>query len=105
MGIGSVQSRYDTTDYKLEKSGRKEEAETIDYQAFLQEKCEEILEKLENGETEVSYQIGGQSFTEREWDKLLEKFDAEQETIREQMRQRFEKLEKKREARERANEG
>lgn len=101
MGIGRIQTGYDATAYALGNSVQKVEAETMDYRAFLQEKCEEILQKLKDGETEPSYQIGAQSFTEREWDTMLRKFDADQEAVREQMRARFEKLEKKREARER----
>ena len=68
---------------------------TVECMAFLREKSEEILEKLRNGETEVSYQIGGESYTEKEWDKLLKKFDDIQEDVRRKMEERINKLEEK----------
>lgn len=70
---------------------------TAECMAFLREKSEEILEKLRNGETEVSYQIGAESYTEKEWDKLLKKFDDIQEDVRRKMEERFKKMEEKEE--------
>lgn len=51
---------------------------------ILQGKSKEMYEKIKNGETEPSYQIGKCSFTEKQWNKLLEKFDAVQEMFRKQ---------------------
>ena len=48
----------------------------------LHVKINEIYKKIQNGDTEPTYQIGGQTYTEKEWDKLLEKFDSIQEAIR-----------------------
>lgn len=110
MGIGIVQNGYE-----IGKSGGSTGAEgnrkcflgkkpeisgtdkTAECMAFLREKSEEILEKLRNGETEVSYQIGGASYTEKEWDKLLKKFDDIQEDVRQKMEERFQKREEKEE--------
>ncbi len=75
-----------------EAGAAKEQKE--DYRKFLQEKTEEILEKLRNGETEVAYPIGAEFFTEEEWDKLLEKVDSIEETLRELMREAHAKREK-----------
>lgn len=47
-------------------------------------------------EEEPSYQIGKQSYTEDEWDELLEKFDSAEDTIRELMRARHKKEAEKR---------
>lgn len=76
-----------------EEQEKREKEEGIDYQKFLQEKIEELFVKLQSGETEPSYQIGAQSFTEREWNELLERFDSAEETIRELMREEHEKRE------------
>lgn len=57
----------------------------------IREEIEKIREKVKNGDTEVSFQIGGTSFTLKEWDKLLEKFDTVQEAIREQMKEEIAK--------------
>ena len=50
-----------------------------EYARLLKEKSEEIFTKIKNGETENSYQIGSQSFTEKEWDEFLSKFDSLEE--------------------------
>lgn len=61
---------------------------------MISDKMEEISEKVKNNETETSFQIGGQSFTEKEWNKILEQFDAAQREIREQMREEQAKRQK-----------
>ena len=110
MGIGMIQSGYgvffDGTNARAERTGKssggKKSAasgpdKTAECMAFLREKSEEILEKLRNGETEVSYPIGGESYTEKEWDKLLKKFDDIQEDVRRKMEERFRKMEEREE--------
>ena len=106
MGIGTVQNRYGSYDRSMGVKQRKHSAEkvasdskdtTTECMVFLREKSEEILEKLQKGETEVAYQIGGEVYTEKEWDKLLKKFDDIQEDVRQKMEERFRKLEEKEE--------
>ncbi|MCM1082343.1 MAG: hypothetical protein NC393_13060 [Clostridium sp.] len=75
----SNDDRVDDYDTDLSASNSSE----ADYMKKIQEKIEEIYQKLINGDTEVSYQIGGESMTEKEWDMLLAKFDAVQEDVRE----------------------
>lgn len=64
---------------------------TMDYQRIISERRNEIYEKLKNGDTEESFQIGGSSFTEKEWDKLLAELDDITEERREAMREEHEK--------------
>ena len=106
MGIGTVQNGYGSYDGSMGLKQRKHSGEkatsvskdtTTECMAFLREKSEEILEKLQKGETEVAYQIGGEAYTEKEWDKLLKKFDDIQEDVRQKMEERFRKLEEKEE--------
>lgn len=66
-----------------------------DYRSVLQEKREEILAKIQNGNTEKTYRIGGQEFTEKEWDKLLENFDDIQEKVKELTQEEQEQREEK----------
>ena len=112
MGIGTIQNGYEGYGYEtgmgvpkrrnsleMEK-GITSRDRTAECMGFLREKSEEILEKLRNGETEVSYQIGGESYTEKEWDKLLKKFDDIQEDVRRKMEERIRKLEEKEEKKE-----
>ena len=67
------------------------ESENADYQKILSERKSEIYEKLKNGDTEESLQIGGSSFTEKEWDKLLSEVDDITEEMREAMREEHQK--------------
>lgn len=56
----------------------------------LREKMQDIIamlnEKVQSGETAPSFQIGAQSFTIEEWDRMIEQIDAAQEELREQQR-------------------
>ncbi len=63
----------------------------MDYQRIMSERRNEIYEKLKNGDTEESFQIGGSSFTEKEWDKLLSEVDDITEEMREAMREEQQK--------------
>lgn len=96
-----LQSQYEDCENLLDYFER-EKSEDENYVKFIQDKMVEILEKIENGEREKSYQIGSQSFTEKEWDKFLENFDSIQEVLKELMRERLEKKEE--EALEKARE-
>ena len=51
------------------------------YMEAIREQIEEIQEKIENGEINETFQIGGQSFTVEEWNEFLEKFDSIQEVL------------------------
>lgn len=109
MGIGAVQNGYGVYGNEAITGVKKknnffgnrmktnETDKTAECIAFLREKSEEILEKLRNGESEVSYPIGAESYTEKEWDKLLKKFDDIQEDVRRKMEERFRKLEEREE--------
>ncbi|MBD5483436.1 MAG: hypothetical protein HDR15_13100 [Lachnospiraceae bacterium] len=56
----------------------------------LRQKMQDIIaklnEKVRSGETAPSFQIGAQSFTIEEWDRMIERLDAVQEEMREQQR-------------------
>lgn len=67
--------------------------EAVDYAKFLEEKINEIFVKIQNGDTEPTYQIGAQSFTENEWGEFLDKFDSVEEAIQELMKEEQERKE------------
>ena len=48
----------------------------------------EIAEKLQKGETQESFEIGGSSFTNSEWDKLISKVDSQIDEIKEEQNMR-----------------
>ncbi|MCR5609027.1 MAG: hypothetical protein K6G26_08190 [Lachnospiraceae bacterium] len=62
-----------------------------DYMKIISDKKNEIYKKLKNGDTEQSFQIGGSTFTEREWNKLILKVDKTTEAMREAMREEHQK--------------
>ncbi len=69
---------------------------------MFKEYMNEMYERIQSGNTGApSIQTGGASYTEEEWDKMLDNFDEIEEKIVEQMRQeheerRMEQLEKER---------
>lgn len=65
--------------------------EKEDYHEFLKERINEIFVKIQNGDTEPTFQIGKQSFTVREWDEFLAKFDSIEEAIRKLVEEEIEK--------------
>ena len=68
-----------------------DEVETDDYWKIISDRKNEIYEKVKNGDTEETFQIGGSSFTEKEWDKLLSEVDDIMDEIREAMREEHQK--------------
>lgn len=101
--VGRERAFYKLFIKKLENlsevSDVKEEA--VDYRKLLAEKIEELYERIKNGEPETSYPIGAASFTEKEWEQLIRKFDAVQEAVREEQKARLEKVKKKEQEKER----
>ncbi|MGN0160340.1 MAG: hypothetical protein ACI4AQ_03010 [Lachnospiraceae bacterium] len=53
----------------------------------ISNKIDELREKILNGETEEKFQIGNASYTLKEWDKILERFDSQEEAVRKMMRE------------------
>uniref|UniRef100_UPI004056F57A hypothetical protein n=1 Tax=Agathobacter sp. TaxID=2021311 RepID=UPI004056F57A len=61
------------------------------YQQILEKKREEQPKVIKNGGTDESFRFGAKSYTLKEWDELLENFDAVTEDMREQMRAEHQK--------------
>lgn len=52
----------------------------------------EIAEKLKNGETDTSFAIGAETYTRKEWERLINRFDKTLNAIKEEQAQRKETL-------------
>ena len=63
----------------------------------------ELANKIINNDTEQKFRIGGQEFSIKEWDKLLDSFDKKEDTIREDMREEIKDRMSKEELEERIN--
>ena len=68
-GVGGSMGSYNYT-YNTQSSPQK-----ADFRKIFEEEKAEFYEKYKNGEAKPSYQIGGSSFTEEDWDKLIEGVD------------------------------
>ena len=68
---------------------------------------QEMVKKVREGKVEPTFQTGGQTFTIKEWDKLLADFDDAQEVLQEQVKELIAEVEKQaaKEALRRAAEG
>jgi flagellar biosynthesis regulator FlaF len=90
MAITGLRNGYDEQNefrQKLrEKCKDEKENRTSDFMQQIRDKKEEILEKVKKGDTEPSFQIGSQSFTQKEWDKLLKAFDGPEEETKKEAR-------------------
>lgn len=60
----------------------------------ISEKKKEIAKKIKDGETEPTFLIGAESYTVKEWDKLIAKVDKNNEAVRKEQEQRKEIQEK-----------
>lgn len=56
----------------------------------ISEKKKEIARKVQNGETEPTFSIGAESYTVKEWDKLIAKVDKNNEAVRKEQEERKE---------------
>lgn len=52
------------------------------FSQLLQDKKADYIQRIKNGDTEKSYQIGAGSYTETEWKKLLKGYDDAEEQLR-----------------------
>lgn len=64
------------------------------YREQILEKMAEMAKKVKDGTVEPTFQIGAMSYTMKEWDKLLEKFDAAEEALQAEVQAQIEEAEK-----------
>lgn len=88
--IAKLERLQESTEEAEEANDASDEAdavETIDLMQFIRERMAEIFVMVKNGDTEQSFQIGNSSFTIKEWERFLEKFDDVEDAIRELMKE------------------
>ena len=61
----------------------------------IRERLGEIYDKVKKGQTQPSFQIGASSFTLKEWERFLKKFDKGQEELEEMIREAKQEQQKK----------
>ena len=65
--------------------------------AELQKRKTEIQNRLQNGQSQDSTTIGGNSFSEDEWKKSIQKMDEYLTEVKQEQKERFEKRDKEKE--------
>lgn len=58
-------------------------SDRMNYQQIIQDHIDEMYDKIQHGDIEEKFQIGSQSLSLKEWDKLIEKFDKIEEQLQE----------------------
>lgn len=86
----------DVTEEKKEQSGEDsgENTESMTLREQILAHMEEMAKKVKEGRVESSFQIGGQTFTIKEWDKLLADFDDAAEAMQELIKEQIAEVEK-----------
>lgn len=64
------------------------------YREQILEKMEEMAQNIRKGTIQPKFKIGAQEYTIKEWEKLLEKFDAAEESLREEVEAQIEEIRK-----------
>lgn len=87
-----VSLKYTGPDLSMEvmKGRFEEEEETETDQQLFQKYMQDLLEKIKSGDTEESFQIGGSSFTLKEWEEFLEKFDSAEDDVKRMLKEMIE---------------
>lgn len=75
------------------KDAAKDE-EPKSYREQILEKMEEMAQNIKRGTIQPKFQIGAQAYIIDEWEELLEKFDAAEEVLREEVKAHIEEIEK-----------
>ena len=90
---GYVQNGYDYFFTKM-KTGQKEQ-QTESLMDAISKRKQEIYEKVRRGETETSIPIGAESYTMKQWNKMMRSVDKAIDDMQERIRKDSEKQEEK----------
>lgn len=80
-----VRSAPESGAQKKADEAKTQEGQETDYRQFLLEKMEEMRARVKSGNIQPKIQIGAEAYTQEEWKKLLEKVDAAEDVLREQI--------------------
>lgn len=68
-----------------DNEAKMDDSEASDFSEFIHNKINEMAEKIKNGDTEPTFQIGGGTYTKKEWEQLLEKVDRSIDKVKEEI--------------------
>lgn len=84
-----IKSAQESGEQEKADAARREDGQETDYRQVLLEKMEEMRARIKNGDIQPKIQIGAEAYTQEEWKKLLEKVDAAEDAIREQIEEKI----------------
>lgn len=79
---------------EAEEKGEEKKPEDMTYREQILAHMEEMAKKVREGKVEPTFQTGAQSFTIKEWEKLLADFDDAEEALQEQIKELIAEVEK-----------
>lgn len=94
--VGGAQGRGEKNDNSVkeeQENGTKDE-EIKSYREQILEKMEEMAKNIKQGTIQPKFKIGAEAYTIGEWEKLLEKFDAAEDVLREEVKAQIEEIKK-----------
>ncbi|MDE6845247.1 MAG: hypothetical protein K2J99_05695 [Lachnospiraceae bacterium] len=96
---GTASASVKGSDASAEEAGgsskkTEETEEPKSYREQILEKMEEMAQNIKNGTIQPKFKIGAQEYTIKEWEKLLEKFDAAEEALLEEAEAHVEEIKK-----------
>lgn len=98
MSVGNIGNGYSSWIHNNNtfSAGKQEEkkAEDMTYREQILAHMEEMAKKVKDGKVEPTFQTGAQSFTIKEWEKLLADFDGAEEALQEQIKELIAEVEK-----------
>lgn len=77
-----------------EENQEEKKPEDMTYREQILAHMEEMAKKIKDGTVEPTFQTGAQTFTIKEWEKLLADFDDAEEALREQIKEIIAEVEK-----------
>lgn len=95
LAPGDVREADSSPDTKAEAAeaadaAESESGEALEVVEMIRKHIDELMEKIEDGDTEPRFQLGARSYTIREWEDFLKKFDSVQDAIRQMTRAQIE---------------
>lgn len=95
MAIQGVNQNLPSWNQKSQGKGKSETGSFgSEFMQLIQDRKNEILEKVKKGETEPVIQIGAQAYTEKQWKRMLESFDDSEKDIKDLIREAVEESKK-----------
>ncbi|MDE5718865.1 MAG: hypothetical protein K2I53_14890, partial [Lachnospiraceae bacterium] len=93
-GINDNDLINDAAAGETEEKGEEKKTEDMTYREQILAHMEEMAKKVKEGKVEPTFQTGAQSFTIKEWEKLLADFDDAEEALQEQIKDLIAEVEK-----------